>query len=111
MSFRRLLSQTVTIVRASTVNDPYGTPVKDWTTVTRTAYPARLEQTLAQEITTDRDTVTSDWRLFLEASAVIGPYDRVEADGKTLEVVGSPSVEHTPRGPHHIEARLVLANG
>lgn len=109
MTLRSLLTQTVTVKhRSDGAVDRFNNPsdVFDAGTV----YRARLEQATGDEQMTDRSVQTSDWLLFLPPEAVIGGRDRVEADGSTFEVVGPPVVQRTPRGAHHIEARLTLVD-
>lgn len=106
MSLKRLFSQTATVV-----STPFGPETDDYGNVvpgaeSRVEYPARLEETGSTEVTLDRDTVTSDWRVFLPPEAAISAYDRVEVDGEMYEVVGRPARLRTPRGVHHVEARL-----
>lgn len=76
-------------------------------TVTTTDVPYRLEQTESTEITVGESTVVSDWKLFLMPTVTISHLSRfIDVDGRTFEVVGPPNKLVTPRGPHHIEARL-----
>ncbi len=70
-------------------------------TQTTVSCPCRLEQLEAS-----RGRGASIWRLFLLPDIAIGPTDRVVVDGESFEVDGRPDVLATPRGPHHIEARL-----
>jgi head-tail adaptor len=99
-----LLSETATVVRYADTTDEYGNTVPG--AETRVTYPARLEQLTASEIVRDRDTVITDWRAFLPASADLTAYDRIEARGHLFEVVGLPNIHQTPRGPHHTEVLL-----
>lgn len=104
MSLQGLLAETVTVVRYADVTDRYGNTVPG--AETRTDYPGRLEQLRTDELVRDRDTVLTDWRVFLPADADLTAYDRIEARGHLFEVVGLPSQHRTPRGPHHLEAQL-----
>lgn len=105
MSLRRLLTQTATVISREPVGvDEYGNPTEG--PEIRASYPARLEQTDSAELLADRDTVTTRWRLFLPAEAVIDAWARVEVDGELFDVIGRPTLERTPRGPHHVEALL-----
>lgn len=108
MTLLGMLTQTATVVSfPMSAVDEYGNPVAG--PEVRTDYPARLEQTESTEVTRGRDTVISDWRLFLPADALVDAYDRVEIEGSTFEVAGRPAVEWAPRGPHHTVARLRIA--
>lgn len=111
MSFAALLGQEVTIVRAAASVDRYNDVSADWSSATRTVVHGRLQQTDTVEVAVGRDTVIADWVLFLPAGTDVLPSDRVEVDGATFEVVGLPNVAHTPRGPHHVEARLRSITG
>lgn len=109
MSLMRLLTQTVTIRRATgTTTDTEGNTAR---TFTDTDWPGRVEQTDSTEVSAERTNVTSDWRVFLPPTVVIGPHDRVVADGRTFEVVGAPAFPRTPRGVSHCEARLRYVEG
>lgn len=101
-----LLSQTATIHGA-------GVDLTDAEGVTTTTYrdstwPCRLEQTEATEVETGRGVVTSTWRVFLPLGADLHARDELTVDGSRFEVAGRPAVPHTPSGPSHIEARLIL---
>lgn len=103
---------TVTIgVYSQSTTDSRGNPVDTWTY--GTPISAWLEQTEAQEVTRGRETLLSDWLLvFPDPSTAIGGRDRIQDDqGRTFEVVGPPEVVTTPRGPHHVEARLRHVDG
>lgn len=86
--------------------DRYNNPARG--TPTETTYPARVEQTSAQEITEGRSTLISDWVAYLPHDADVEGHDELVYDGATFEVVGMPNVQKTPRGPHHTEVRLRL---
>lgn len=104
MTVLGLLSETATIIRYESSTDTYGNTVPG--AETRSDHPARLEQLRADEIVRDRDTVITDWRIFLPADVDLTPYDRIEARGHLFEVVGLPDKHFTPRGAHHLEAQL-----
>lgn len=104
-----LLTQTVTVQTRSTgAVDDYGNPTESWSAGTE--YRARLEHSDSTEAQGDQLVVTSRYLLILPADAVIGAGDRVEdEDGNTFEVDGPPIKQRTPRGVHHVEARLTLS--
>lgn len=105
MSIDQLLTQTATVHRrAYDAVDEYGDPQPG--TVASVAYPARLEALSSTEVVRDRDVVVADWRAYLPATAVVGPFDQVEEDGKVFEVWGDPIERRAPRGVHHLELRL-----
>lgn len=104
MSFRRLLSQTATVTtRTPGTSDAEGNVV---TANTSADYPALVQQTDAIEVLVGDVRSVSNWLLFLLPDAAINAQDQVVVDGRTYEVTGEPAVLRTPRGPHHIEARL-----
>ena len=107
MTLANLLAERVVIEhRTAGAANRYGVPV-DTVTSTTTDVPARLEQTDSLEVEVGETTVVSTWRIYLPADQTIGPRDRViNSAGVEFEVVGVPDVKSTPRGPHHIEARL-----
>jgi head-tail adaptor len=106
VSLASLLTQTVTVQTRSTgVADDYGNLAQTWSV--GTDYDARLEQQDGTEAAGDQLVVTSNYLLILPADAVISAGDRVtDEDGNTYEVIGPPVKQRTPRGVHHIEARL-----
>lgn len=112
-TIEHLLTQTVTVRPwAEGAEDRYGDAADGWGE--GVDYPARLEQVDGSEVTEGREALVSDWRLFLPADAVIDGRSRVVDDHeppRTFEVVGSPSVERTPRRVSHVVARLRYVEG
>lgn len=102
------LPDTVTVLRpgASTTNAEGDSTATD----SETEYPGWLQQTEATEVNNGRTVLTSGWLLFLPADADLRASDRVRVDDNTFEVVGLPNRLTTPRGVHHIEARLSLVS-
>lgn len=111
MSLKDLAQRPVTYLRWTLAGeDEYGTPTYDHVP---DAEPTDvwLEQTQATEVVVDENTQISDWLLVdPNPSAGITGRDRIDVDGVTYKVVGPPHVVHTPRGPHHVEARLQHVN-
>jgi hypothetical protein len=107
MSLASMLTELVAIQTIGvTGTDRYNQPITG-VTATATDRPARLEQTESIEVTVGEATVISDWRIFFFPDEIITSTSRVvNSSGRIFEVVGTPSIERTPRGPHHIEARL-----
>lgn len=111
MSLDTLLAYTVTVVRMGEVSDDeYGNVIS--AELSREDYPAWVEPMTGQgrgggkEETQDRDTQIEDWLLILPANTPITGRDRVEHDGNTFEVIGPPAIRRSPRGVHHVEARI-----
>jgi hypothetical protein len=107
MSLTSLLAELVTIQTIGPVGtDRYNQPILGVASTVANV-PARLEQTESTEVTVGEATLVSDWRIFLEPDEVISNASRiVDSLGRTFEVVGAPNLHRTPRGPHHLEARL-----
>ena len=106
MTFAALLNQPLIIERRSGVTtDEYGNEVAGTTaTIVTTGY---VEQTKATEVTVDRKTYVTTWRVFLRTGEEIDGSDRIAFGSRVLEVVGSPHEVWNPRTAsyHHIEAR------
>ena len=76
-------------------------------TATKNDVPYRLQQTDSVEVTIGETTVISDWKLYLGPDEPATNRSRfIDADGRTFEFTGAPYVVRSPRGPHHIEARV-----
>lgn len=105
-----VLPQRATILRAQDGPvDDYGTPTRVWAADPRPR-PCALQPTTlvraSSEETVGSDAQSSAWQIVLPADVQLAGVDRVEVDGVTYEVDGPPLVVRTPRGPHHVEARL-----
>lgn len=112
MTLRNLLVHDITIRRAGTTEDRYGATIKDWDNPTDTDVDGWIAQSSALEVTDlGREGQRSDWTLFLPDGTDIIGGDRVLWSGTTYEVDGPPNRAWTPRGEHHIEARLKLIEG
>ncbi len=97
-------------MRATETDDEYGNPRPDWDNASRVNVAARVEPAATSELTVDRDSVIADATGFFETDADITAYDRVECDGLTYEVVGTPGLHRAPRGAHHYEVVLTRAD-
>lgn len=107
MTLARLATRAVTYHRYDdTATDEYGDPDPAWVPDASTT-DVWLEQTGATEVTVDADVQRADWLLVdPNPDAGLTGRDRVEVDGVMFRLVGPPNITHTPRGPHHLEARL-----
>lgn len=67
-----------------------------------------LEQRTADrtEIVAGAAAESSGWVLTCGPDVDLEAQDQVTVDGVEYEVAGPPWKAHTPRGPHHLEARL-----
>lgn len=111
MSIERLLNQPLTIQTvAGTTTDEYGNtvPTPVGAPVAALGY---LEQKDTIEFLLDRQTVVSKWKVFLLASAVIGPMDYVNFNAQRFQVDGEPEHLWNPRtkSVSHIECKLTVA--
>lgn len=112
MSFTRLLVHTVTIRRAGSTADRYGATVKDWATATDTDVAGWVAQTSGIEINDlGREGERSDWTAYFPVDTDVLGGDRIIWESTTFEVDGPPNRAWTPRGEHHVEARLKLVEG
>lgn len=79
----------VTVRRATTTDDDYGNPIRDWGTATSTEVGGcSVQPIVGAEQTVGRETVVSRWQLFAPDGTDITATDRVEFDGATYEVDG-----------------------
>jgi head-tail adaptor len=114
MSIDYRLRQTVTILNPGTKTDEYNNTVPDWDNPTTTIEKGLLEPTQSTEVTVGRDTVISDFLLFLKVTSAITALSRVQVAGVsgTFEAVGLPAVfDQGSAGTRHVEARLVGVSG
>lgn len=82
-------AHTVTVVRATTTEDSYGNPVRNWGAASQSAVSGCSVQPVeGDEQTVGRNTVVSRWRLYAPPSTDLLASDRVVYDGDTYEVDG-----------------------
>jgi head-tail adaptor len=107
MSFAGQLTQTVTLVAPGSKTDVYNNTVPDWQNTTQVDEPGLIQQASGStEDQVDRDTVVTDYVLFLLPTSVITSAHRAIEGGRTFEVIGQPDLLRRRQGPHHIEAHL-----
>ncbi|MBZ4319534.1 phage head completion protein [Streptomyces huiliensis] len=107
-------AQTVVVVRAPLVTDPYGNAVRDWSAATRaTVRRVSVQPDVSTEATGDRHVVTTGLRLITRRGADIDltSADRVEYGGRVLEVDGDVARPVLGGRLHHAEARLKEVRG
>lgn len=86
------LPDAVTILRATTSSNRYGTTEESWSSPTSIATRGHLQPASTDEAqSTDRDAVASSWLLFLPPGTDVRPTDRVQVGGATYRVAGAPS--------------------
>jgi hypothetical protein len=111
VSFESFMVHDLTIVRPGTATGRGSDVVKDWATATDTAATGWIAQANADDVRDDRAGDVSEWTLQTAAATDIAPGDRVVWGDLTFDVVGRPNPAWTPRGEHHIEARLRVVEG
>lgn len=111
MTITALMNQPVDIIRRtiSGTADEYGnTPTVEADPVETVGY---LEQTDATEVLVDRETYISDWLIVLPSGTPVDSSDRIEALGRSFEIIGDPREVWNPRlqvvGQIEIRAREV----
>lgn len=112
MSLTSLLVHDITVVRAGAATDRYGAAEKNWDAATETDIKGWVTQISGIEDRTDgREAQVGTWVLYALDTADILGGDRVVWGSYTFEVDGPPNRAWTPRGEHHVEARLRLVEG
>jgi hypothetical protein len=111
-----LTAQSVTVVRAPLAGTRYGGgQTRDWDAATRTVVDrVSVQPGGGTEDVRDRDMSVSSWTLYTARGQDIDllATDRVEVDGRTLQVDGDPNRWPAPGGGvHHVEARLKEVTG
>lgn len=90
-----VLGETVTVLTAGTVVDPYSSkPAESWDVPTERTVTtvAPLEPRPSSEPQQDaRNAVVSGWTLYLPAGDPISPRDRVRVRGEVFPVQGDPA--------------------
>ncbi len=99
---------TVTLLRAPVVTNPYGNSGRDWSLATATTVPANVQGPSGQglsgsEDVTDENRVTTRWRLYLPGGADLEATDRVRFGGDVYEVDG----QVLARRERHVRALLL----
>jgi len=103
MTLASLLTQAGTLRRRSAVTpDAEGNPVAS---VVQVETVGRLDQQSTGDLA-DGDRRTTRLVLILGRDEMIDGSDQWSQDGRTYEVVGSPHLASSPRGPHHWEVEL-----
>lgn len=105
-----LATETITVVRAPLAANRYGAQIRDWSAATRTDVAGvSIQPTATTEDVRDREQLIDTFALFTPRGIDIDllATDRVEWNGLTLQVVGSPNTFPMPGGGvHHVEAVL-----
>lgn len=105
------LHDTVTILRAEEVSGPYNSTVWDWENATPTEEPASVQQIGSTEDVVLQQRTETLWRVFLRPTADLKATDRIQWDGKDLEVVGEPDRPRQRARVHHVEAVVRAVSG
>lgn len=113
MSLARIANEPIEIIPFDDdAEDEYGNPQSSWSEAKVRKSTGWLEQVGERENTDDRNTQVTEWLLVIsDPETELGGRDRVRINGVTYEVIGPPNAQHTPRGRHHLEAKLRLVDG
>lgn len=80
---------TITVLRATAVEDDYGNPINQWGSATSTTVPGcSVQPVQGAEQTVGQETVVSRWQLFAPVGTPLVATDRVIYAGNTYEVDG-----------------------
>jgi hypothetical protein len=83
-------TDTLVVVHAGTVLDPYNNVTRDWAGATRTTVRGVVQGESSLEATDGRDQTVTTYRCFLPAGTAVTAQDRLEWNGLVLEVDGDP---------------------
>lgn len=111
MSLATLMVRDVTILTAGTRTDAYGDTTLDWTSPTSITRKGWLAQQSSTEDLDGRNGTSTGLVLVLPAGTPITSKNRAVVDGVTYEVSDHPTSAWTPRGEHHLEARVKVVSG
>lgn len=110
-----LATETITVLRAPLVPNPYGSKTRDWTNPARTDVAGvSIQPATTTEDVRDREQLANTYQLFTPRGIDLDllATDRVEWNGRVLQVVGDPNRWPAPGGGvHHVEATLKEVTG
>ncbi len=111
MSLEGLLTEPATrLTRTPGAEDDYGNATATYTA--GAPILGRWEQRSSTERTQDRQTVVSDWVLYLGPGVVVGVTDRwSDQYGRVFEVVGAPDRPSSPTRAVYVEVSLRHVEG
>jgi hypothetical protein len=101
----------ITILRAATTTGRGDDVVKNWAGATSTPATGWVAQATSDDVRDNRAGDESDYILQTLATVDVRPGDRVVWGDLTFDVVGRPNSAYTPRGEHHLEAKLRVVEG
>lgn len=111
--FSPTFTRPITVVTPGEHTDRYGNVTKDWTNSTRTDTAGWVGAFSGFEYGADqgREAAFQTWTVYLPTGVTVSQEDRIETGTDTFEVDG-PVVElWSPRGGHHLEARIRKVDG
>lgn len=112
-----LLPHLVEVEHPGTRTDRNGNEIADWSTSTRTAVWAWVQQNTGSEDNDQRAAQIGEWLLLCNPIDADGQpltvygNDRVHWQGQHFEVNGPPGPAYTPAELHHYEIRLKTVEG
>jgi hypothetical protein len=92
------LRDRVTVLNATTSEDPFGNAVPDWGTATEKVEPAKLSPVTSDEVVVNEDTVEARWHVTLLPGTAATRRSRIEWRALTLEVDGEVQPHTDNRG-------------
>ena len=109
------LPDEVLIIHPAPILDEYGNPGFDFNedsdVVTTRGWLQREQGSGGESTTSERNSNSSLYRLFLPVGTVIGPRDQVQIESTTYTVEGDPVVNRGLRGAANVKARLRKLEG
>lgn len=111
MSIERFFIHELVITRAAAIAGRGADVVKDWSAATTHDATGWVAQLSTDDVRDTRSGDESTHSLQTAATTDVRPGDRVVWKSMTFDVVGRPNNAYTPRGEHHIEARLRIVEG
>jgi head-tail adaptor len=105
-------TDTVTVVHAELISDSYNNRVRDWPNASRTAVRAVVDSTSSTETTDGQDQTDTTYRCYLPPGTAVTAQDRLEWEGRVLEVTGEPTPRKGPTGAlDHVQVDGRLISG
>lgn len=105
MSLATIL-RPMTALTATSSTDRYGDTIIDWSAPVSRTVNGWFQETSTTEDRDHRDARVVEGTGTFDIASAVQAGERIVIDGTTFDVVGAPTVRPTPRGPHHVEARL-----
>jgi len=106
-----LMTQTVTLQKATVSTDSRGDQTLSWDSPNTRTITAWVDQQSTSETDDETRDVRSSNALLVTNDLTVSALDRVVVNGQTWTVQGRPRQVPTLTGVHHLEATLRLVEG